>query len=133
MKVGDKLIFAEELISTVSEEIGITTFKNLKTFNGSNLADCFCEHPFKNLGYDFDVRPFHGDFVNLEQGTGIVHIAPGHGDDDYNLGIKNGVDVVQTVQDDGRYNHHAKGFENEHIYKVDDKIAEKLKEFSKLL
>ena len=133
VKVGDKLIFAEELISTVSEEIGITTFKNLKTFSGSNLADCFCEHPFKNLGYDFDVRPFHGDFVNLEQGTGIVHIAPGHGDDDYNLGIKNGVDVVQTVQDDGRYNHHAKGFENEHIYKVDDKIAEKLKEFSKLL
>ena len=133
VKVGDKLIFAEELINTVSEEIGIATFKNLKTFSGSNLADCFCEHPFKNLGYDFDVRPFHGDFVNLEQGTGIVHIAPGHGDDDYNLGIKNGVDVVQTVQDDGRYNHHAKGFENEHIYKVDDKIAEKLKEFSKLL
>jgi isoleucyl-tRNA synthetase len=132
-KVGDKLIFAEELIITVSEEIGITTFKNLKTFSGSNLADCLCEHPFKELGYDFDVSPFHGDFVNLEQGTGIVHIAPGHGDDDYNLGIKNGVDVVQTVQDDGRYNHHAKGFENEHIYKVDDKIAEKLKEFSKLL
>ena len=132
-KVGDKLIFAEELISTVSEEIGITTFKKLKTFSGSNLADCLCEHPFKELGYDFDVSSFHGDFVNLEQGTGIVHIAPGHGDDDYNLGIKNGVDVVQTVQDDGRYNHHAKGFENEHIYKVDDKIAEKLKEFSKLL
>ncbi|MDC0193232.1 isoleucine--tRNA ligase [Pelagibacteraceae bacterium] len=133
VKVGDKLIFAEELVSRVSEEIGITSFKNLKIFNGSNLADCFCEHPFKDLGYDFDVRPFHGDFVNLEQGTGIVHIAPGHGDDDYNLGIKNGVDIVQTVQDDGRYNHHAKGFENEHIYKVDDKIAEKLKEFSKLL
>ena len=120
-------------MSQVSEEIGITSFKNLKIFNGSNLADCLCEHPFKDLGYDFDVRPFHGDFVNLEQGTGIVHIAPGHGDDDYNLGIKNGVDIVQTVQDDGRYNHHAKGFENEHIYKVDDKIAEKLKEFSKLL
>ena len=133
VKVGDKLIFAEELVNSVSEEIGITSFKNLKIFNGSNLADCFCEHPFKDLGYDFDVRPFHGDFVNLEQGTGIVHIAPGHGDDDYNLGIKNGVDIVQTVQDDGRYNHHAKGFENEHIYKVDDKIAEKLKEFSKLL
>ena len=132
-KVGDKLIFAEELVSPVSEEIGITSFKNLKIFNGSNLADCLCEHPFKKLGYDFDVKPFHGDFVNLEQGTGIVHIAPGHGDDDYNLGIKNGVDIVQTVQDDGRYNHHAKGFENEHIYKVDDKIAEKLKEFSKLL
>ena len=48
-----------------------------------------------------------GDFVNLEQGTGIVHIAPGHGADDYILGIKNDVDVIQTVEDDGKYNHHA--------------------------
>jgi len=130
---GDKLIFAEELVSTVSEEIGISSFNNIKTFNGDNLSDCLCEHPFKNIGYEFDVKTFHGDFVNLEQGTGIVHIAPGHGDDDYTLGIKNGLDIIQTVQDDGRYNHHAKGFEGEHIYKVDEKIAEKLKDFSKLL
>ena len=133
VKLGDKLIFAEELVSTVSEEIGIKVFKNLKTFDGENLSNCFCEHPFKNIGYEFDVKTFHGDFVNLEQGTGIVHIAPGHGDDDYTLGIKNGLDIIQTVQDDGRYNHHAKGFEGEHIYKVDEKIAEKLKDFSKLL
>ena len=132
-KVGDKLIFAEELINQVSEEIGIKTFKIIKIFQGNNLNDCQCEHPFKNIGYDFIVRPYHGDFVNLEQGTGIVHIAPGHGVDDYNLGIQNGVDIIQTVQDDGKYNHYAKGFEGEHIYKVDDKIAEKLKEFSKLL
>ena len=74
-----------------------------------------------------------GDFVNLEQGTGIVHIAPGHGADDYILGIKNDVDVIQTVEDDGKYNHHAIGFEGEHVYKVDQKIADKLKEFKKLL
>ncbi len=132
-KVGDKLIFAEELVETVSEEIGIKTYKKLKNFSGENLSKCICEHPFKKIGYDFDVKPFHGDFVNLEQGTGIVHIAPGHGDDDYILGIQNGVDIIQTVEDDGRYNKHAKGFEGEHIYKVDNKISEKLNEFSKLL
>jgi len=132
-KPGDKLILAEERVNIVSEEIGITSFKNLKNFKGDNLSGCLCEHPFKKIGYDFNVKPFHGEFVNLEQGTGIVHIAPGHGDDDYNLGIKNGVDIIQTVQDDGRYNNHAKGFEGEHIYKVDDKIAEKLNELSKLL
>ena len=54
------------------------------------------------MGYDFIVKPFHGDFVNLEQGTGVVHIAPGHGDDDYVLGIENNVDIIQTVQDGGR-------------------------------
>jgi len=132
-KVGDKLIFAEDLVNKVCEEIGIQSFKVLKTINGDKLSKLVCDHPLKSMGYDFSVKLFHGDFVNLEQGTGIVHIAPGHGDDDYNLGIKNEVDIIQTVNDDGKYNHFAKGFEGEHIYKVDDKIAEKLKEFSKLL
>jgi len=132
-KVNDKLIFAEELLENVSKEIGIKKYSIIKTFKGSNLATCECDHPFKDLGYNFVVKPFHGEFVNLEQGTGIVHIAPGHGDDDYVLGIKNNVDIIQTVEDDGKYNHHAVGFEGEHVYKVDSKIAEKLKEFSKLL
>ena len=51
-KVGDKLIFADELVNQVSEEIGIKTFKIIKTFKGSNFKDCKCEHPFKNIGYE---------------------------------------------------------------------------------
>ncbi len=133
VEVGDRLIFAEDLVKTVSEEIGIISFKKQKSFKGDILSSCICEHPFKKIGYSFEVKPFHGEFVNLDQGTGIVHIAPGHGDDDYNLGLKHGVDIIQTVQDDGKYNHHAKGFEGEHIYKVDSKIADKLNELSKLL
>ncbi len=133
VKKNDKLIFASELVVSVTEEIGIKKFSTKKKFKGDNLSSCECEHPFKKLGYDFIVKPFHGDFVNLEQGTGVVHIAPGHGDDDYVLGIKNNVDIIQTVQDDGKYNQHAVGFEGEHIYKVDHKIADKLEEFSKLL
>jgi len=130
---GDKLIFAKELLSKVAEEIGIKKYNISKEFKGNHLSECECEHPFKNLGYNFVIKSFHGDFVNLEQGTGVVHIAPGHGDDDYALGIKNGIEIIQTVEDDGKYNHHAKGFEGEHIYKVDLKIADKLKELSKLL
>jgi len=130
---NDKLIFASELLKSVTKEIGIKKFSISKNFKGENLSTCECEHPFKKLGYDFMVKPFHGEFVNLDQGTGVVHIAPGHGDDDYILGIENNVDIIQTVQDDGKYNHHAVGFEGEHIYKVDQKIAEKLEEFSKLL
>ncbi len=131
--VGDKLILAKDLLENVTNEIGILKYTIVKIFKGTNLATCECDHPFKELGYNFVVKPFHGEFVNLEQGTGIVHIAPGHGDDDYILGIKNNVDVIQTVEDDGKYNHHAIGFEGEHVYKVDQKIANKLKEFSKLL
>ena len=132
-KLDEKLIFAKELIENVTKEIGIKKYSILKTFKGKSLSSCECEHPFKKLGYNFIVRPFHGEFVNLEQGTGIVHIAPGHGDDDYILGIQNNVDIIQTVEDDGKYNHHAVGFEGEHVYKVDLKIAEKLNEYSKLL
>ena len=132
-KINDKLIFASELLENVTKEIGIKKFSIKKKFKGDNLSSCECEHPFKQLGYDFIVKPFHGEFVNLEQGTGVVHIAPGHGDDDYVLGIENNVDIIQTVQDDGKYNQHAVGFEGEHIYKVDHKIADKLEEFSKLL
>ncbi len=133
VKKNDKLIFASELLESVTKEIGIKKFSTIKKFKGDNLSSCECDHPFKELGYDFIVKPFHGDFVNLEQGTGVVHIAPGHGDDDYVLGIENNVDIIQTVQDDGKYNQHAVGFEGEHIYKVDHKIADKLEEFSKLL
>ena len=132
-KVNDKLILAKDLVANVLNEIGVKKFNVIKNFKGLDLASCECDHPFNKLGYDFIVKPFHGDFVNLEQGTGIVHIAPGHGDDDYILGLANNVDIVQTVQDDGKYNHHAIGFEGEHIYKVDNKIAEKLQDYSKLL
>ena len=132
-QVGDLIVLAKELQNTVLDQIGVVK-KNVKqTFFGKDLESTECEHPLKSIGYDFSVRVLEGDFVNLEQGTGIVHVAPGHGADDYNLGIKNNVEVVQTVEDDGKYNHHAKGFVGEHVYKVDLKIADKLKEFNKLL
>ena len=132
-QVGDLIVLAKELQNTVLSQIGVVK-KNVKqTFFGKDLEGTECEHPLKSIGYDFSVRVFEGDFVNLEQGTGIVHVAPGHGADDYNLGIKNNVEVVQTVEDDGKFNHHAKGFVGEHVYKVDLKIADKLKEFNKLL
>ena len=132
-KIGDKLIVAEKLKENVLHEIGINSSIDIKKFLGSELKDTECDHPFLSMGYDFSVKALEGDFVNLEQGTGIVHVAPGHGDDDYNLGIKNNIDVVQTVEDDGRFNNHAKGFEGQHVYKVDKVIANKLKDLNKLL
>ncbi len=133
VKVGEKIVIADELKESVFTEVGINKSNIIKKFFGKELINTICEHPFKEIGYDFIVKVLNAEFVTLEQGTGIVHIAPGHGADDYNLGIKNGVDVVQTVNDDGKYNESAKGFEGEHIYKVDLKIAEKLKDLNKLI
>ena len=52
---------------------------------------------------------------------------------DYNLGIKNNIEIIQTITDDGKYNEQAKGFVGEHVYKVDLQIAEKLKELDRLV
>ena len=132
-KIGDNIMIAKELQDNVMKETGITKTKVIKCFLGKELNDTECKHPFEKIGYKFVVKLFEADFVNLEQGTGIVHVAPGHGADDYNLGVKNNVEIVQTVNDDGKYNENAKGFVGEHVYKVDLKIAEKLKELDRLV
>ncbi len=132
-KIGDRIIIANDLMALALKEIGIEKTNIIKTFLGKDMSGTYCEHPFKSIGYDFIVPALEADFVNLEQGTGIVHVAPGHGADDYNLGIENDIDVVQTVEDDGKYNRNAIGFEGEHVFKVDLKIAEKLQSLNKLL
>ncbi|SVA36482.1 uncharacterized protein METZ01_LOCUS89336, partial [marine metagenome] len=132
-KIGDKIMIAKDLQDSAMKEIGVTKTKVIKSFLGKELKDTECKHPFNNIGYDFAVKVLEADFVTLEQGTGIVHIAPGHGADDYNLGVKNNIEIVQTVTDEGKFNEHAKGFVGEHVYKVDLKIAEKLKELDRLV
>src|SRR5690606_6283246 len=64
-----------------------------------------CAHPLASLHeyYQFAVPVLEGDFVTTETGTGFVHIAPGHGEDDYHLGRANEVEVPETVDDDGTY------------------------------
>ena len=131
-KVNDEIVIAKDLLDSVLTGCSISEIKTLKLFKGSDLEGAECLHPFNGHGYDFIVKAFEADFVTLEQGTGIVHVAPGHGADDYNLGIKNGVEVIQTVNDEGLYNDNAPGFEGNHVYKVDIKIAEKLKQLGKL-
>jgi len=73
------------------------------------------------------------NFVTLEQGTGIVHCAPSHGPDDFNLCLKHGIKSLDTIDDDGRYTKHVKKFEGIHIFKADQIVIENLKECKKLL
>ena len=67
-------------------------------------------------------------FVNLDQGTGIVHCAPSHGPDDFNLCLKNNIPSVYTVDDSGLYTKEIPEFSNTHIFKADPIIIEKLKD-----
>ena len=73
-----KIVVASNLLESIVKSCSIEEIKVLKTFSGSEFVGTICEHPFKNLGYDFDVPMLDAQFVTLEQGTGIVHCAPSH-------------------------------------------------------
>jgi isoleucyl-tRNA synthetase len=105
-KAGDKLVVAEALMSDFQNEVGITDSKVSWRGKGADLVGTVTHHPLHGQGYDFDVKVWPGDFVTTEAGTGFVHIAPGHGTDDYMLGLANGVEMPHTVGPDGRYFDH---------------------------
>mgnify|MGYP001171782356 FL=1 len=128
-----KIIVAEKLVNSVIESCDLGQFKVLKSFKGSEFKKTVCSHPFKNLGYKFDVPMFEASFVTLEQGTGIVHCAPSHGPDDFNLCLKHGIKAIETVNDDGRYTKNILVFEGTHVFKADEIIIKNLQEQKNLL
>ena len=128
-----KIIVAEELLESVIKDCEIQDYKNLKSFKGRDFKKTICNHPFFGLGYDYDVPMLEGRFVTTEQGTGIVHCAPSHGPDDFNLCLNNGIKAIETVDGDGKYTENVSLFEGVHIFKANPVVIEKLKEQKKLL
>ena len=82
------------------------TPKVLGDVAAADFEGLIAAHPLRGQGYEFDVPLLPGDFVTADAGTGFVHIAPGHGADDYELGVANGVEVPDTVAEDGSYYPH---------------------------
>ena len=128
-----KIVVAKNLIEQITKDCEIKNYKILKSFKGSEFKGVKCNHPFLNLDYDFEVPMLDAQFVNLEQGTGIVHCAPSHGPDDFNLCLKNNIPSKYTVDNSGLYTNEIPYFTNTHIFKADDLVIEKLKEQKKLL
>ncbi len=128
-----KIVVAYSLLDSVVKECEIKNFNEIIKFKGKDLNKTICYHPFFNLGYDYDIPMFEARFVTTEQGTGIVHCAPSHGPDDFNLCLKNGIKAIETVDGDGKYTKNVKLFEGIHIFKSNTIIIEKLKEQKKLL
>ena len=128
-----KIIIAEALLNSVIQECDIKEFSNLKKFKGKEFKGTICKHPFFELGYTYDVPMLEARFVTTEQGTGIVHCAPSHGPDDFNLCLNHGIKAIETVDGDGKYTNNVKLFEGFHIFKSNPIVIEKLKEQKKLL
>jgi len=128
-----KIVIASQLLEGTLKECEIGTYKLIQKIKGKDFQGTICSHPFENLGYQYEVPMLEGNFVTLEQGTGIVHCAPSHGPDDFNLCLKHGIKSLDTIDDTGRYTKHIKKFEGIHIFKADQIVIENLKECKKLL
>jgi isoleucyl-tRNA synthetase len=122
-RIGENLIVATDLLQAFAEKTGIAGHEVLQHFPGSALAGSILAHPLRGQGYDFDVPVLLGDFVTTEAGTGIVHIAPSHGEDDFFLGRAHGLEVPETVGDDGTFNPWVPHFAGLHVYKAADAIC----------
>ncbi|KAF0145649.1 MAG: isoleucyl-tRNA synthetase [Rhodospirillaceae bacterium] len=130
---GERLVIAEALIGPMLASAGITAFTLVARLPGATLAGTVCAHPWRNHGYNFDVPLLAGDFVTIDQGTGFVHIAPGHGEDDWRLGQAHGLPVPETVADDGTYHPHVPLFAGRHVFKADKAVVEALRDAGALL
>ncbi|PZQ43322.1 MAG: isoleucine--tRNA ligase [Micavibrio aeruginosavorus] len=104
-KAGDKLILAQKLSADVKEKAKIENWSESETFKGELVEGTVCAHPLRGKGYEFDVPGLEGDFVTDDAGTGFVHIAPSHGQDDYFLYMKHfgARDIPDNVDDEGKF------------------------------
>ena len=128
-----KIVVATNLVKEIINDCEIKSYKELRKFKGSEFQNTICSHPFLKMKFDYDVPMLDAQFVNLEQGTGIVHCAPSHGPDDFNLCLKNNIPSLYTVDDSGLYTKEIPFFEKTHVFKADNIVIEKLKEQKKLL
>jgi isoleucyl-tRNA synthetase len=118
---GEQLIVAAPLVEEVASRAGIAAHTVAARLPGRALAGSVARHPLRGQGYDFDVPLLAADFVAADTGTGLVHIAPGHGADDWELGQANGLPVPDTVGPDGVYLAHVPLFAGHAVYHSDGK------------
>ena len=133
---GNCYIFATGLLESVALKLNWDKEKipdldkfRLKTFHYEDIKGMKARHPF--IDRDSVILP--GEHVTLEAGTGCVHIAPGHGQDDYELGLKYGLDIYNPVDNGGKFMQVVPEFAGMHVFKANEAIVELLRSNGSLL
>lgn len=132
VKVEDEvLILAGDLLDYCMDAFGYKDkdYKIIDEFSGSAMEGLRCKHPFIDRESLLILAPF----VTLDAGTGCVHIAPGHGQEDYEIGLEYGLDNYAPVDDDGRFTPDVDYFAGEFVFEANDSINRKLEEVGALL
>lgn len=123
--IGHKYVVAADLEDEfmIAARISSASVDLAGPLDGSIAA-----HPLRGKGYDFDVPLVPGDHVTTEAGTGLVHIAPSHGEDDFNIGKKYNLEITEMVDDAGVYTPSTPLFAGIHVFKAHDKVIPALEE-----
>jgi isoleucyl-tRNA synthetase len=129
MASGKVLIVAEALLAQSLQKFGIKDHKVIEKFKGRKLEGLKARHPF----LDRESLVVLGEHVTLEAGTGAVHTAPGHGQEDYEVGLKYGLDVYAPVDHKARFTKEAGIFVGEHVHKANKGVIALVKEKGVLL
>ncbi len=104
VRAGDKYyVLAAELVAPVMQEIGISDYEVVETKAGQELLGLVARHPL----YERDSPVVLAEHVTLDQGTGAVHTAPGHGLEDYQVSLEYGLEVISPLDDYGRFTEQA--------------------------
>ncbi|HBA89777.1 MAG TPA: isoleucine--tRNA ligase [Geobacter sp.] len=125
---GEVVIVADGLKESFLKEIGAEG-NVLAKFPSRILEKRLARHPF----YDQDSVILLGEHVTLEAGTGCVHTAPGHGQEDYELGLKEGLDIYNPVDNRGRFYENIEFFGGQFVFDANKNVIEKLIEVGALL
>ena len=126
---GEVLILAEGLYEAVMKTLGIEDYSVVATFAAELFENKNCKHPL----YDRNSLLMLADHVTLEAGTGCVHTAPGHGQDDYQVGLKYDLEIYNPVDDYGRYRQDLELFGGMKLKDANLAVNEKLTEVGALL
>ncbi len=122
---SDVLVIEKSLSQSVLAKGGAPRGKILAEVMGSDLKALKYAHPF---GVKTNCCVITADYVTKDDGTGLVHTAPGHGQEDYEAGRANGLDIIMPVDDRGVFNKEAGAFQGLHVFKANAKIVDDLKE-----
>ncbi len=126
---GERYIFAEARLEALSKILKFQNFRILAREKGTKFEGIKCKNPVverESIGV-------LADFVSLDDGSGIVHIAPGHGEDDYIVGLRYNLPTVSPVDDRGRFTKDVKDFEGENVFAANEKIIKFLEEKKMLI
>jgi isoleucyl-tRNA synthetase len=122
-------ILAEGLLETVMEKLGIRDYTVLDKFSGKALEGFKTRHPL----YDRESVIILAPYVTLDVGTGCVHTAPGHGQEDYETGVQYGLEIYSPVDDDGRFTKDVPFFAGQFVFDANSAVSKKLAETGALL